>query len=613
MMEKPMATAASLASRLTPERRATLPEPGAWRAWPSARDRAAWERVLTPERRAWILAKAEAAVAAGWPALPASLYLDSVRTGNRVRGEAPYFARRQHLAYVTLAFAATREPRWLDASLDALWALAEESTWCIPAHAAHRTTGARLGLPQHQLPVVDLFAAETGAVVADALDLLGEDLADMDASIVPRLLHDLRTRIVDPVTTIDDWHWLSGRNNWTPWIVANAGRVVLAHARDRAGMEQVVGRFLECGDRFLANYGPDGGCDEGMRYWGVAFGTLFLFLESLHHASGGRIAFFDHPQFAALGAFPANAHLGGRWFLPFGDNVGTGSVRRAVGWRVGERLGLPALQELAWLECRGFDADESPEALQSAGTGAALQDLLWQLFWMDPAPRRPAAAPPAPRTWMPDLQVLVVRTPGLVLAVKGGHNGENHNHNDVGCVHVLKHGIPVVVDPGVEAYSIRTFSSERYSIWCIRGSGHNAPVVNGHEQQPGTEHAARDVRASSSSSADEFSADLTACYAQGAGLRRVARTVRFDRVAQRITVDDRIEGDGAITAVTTWYAIEDPRRGRFTLDFPGAEVAIDEFPLEDPGLRRTWRTDRLWRITATARGHGRVGMTLVIW
>jgi len=595
-----------LAQRLTPALRTTLPEPGAWRAWPSARDRQAWHKVLTPERTAWLMAKAEQALAAGWPAFPATLYLDCARTGNRVRGEQVSFARRQHLAYVSLAYVATREPRWLDAALDALWALAEESTWCIPAHVKAHPRCKGMGLPRHDVPTVDLFAAETGAVITDALDLLRDDLDDLDPAIVPRLIHELQIRIVDPATTITDWWWLEGRNNWTPWIMSNAGRVVLAHARTRAGMETVVDRFLGCGDKFLTNYGPDGGCDEGIRYWGVAFGTLFLFLEHLHQASGGGITMFDHPQFSALGTFPTNAHLGGRWFLPFADNLGTGGVRRALGWKIGERLQLPALQDIAWLEFHDFDAKAPAAALMPGGNGSGLQELLWQLFWMPADIARPVAPPVSPRTWLPDLQVLVVRTPGLVLAVKGGHNGENHNHNDIGCVHVLKNDKPVVVDPGVDAYSMRTFSDQRYQIWNIRGSGHNAPVINGHEQQTGKQHAARNVQVSTEGAIERFSADLTACYDAASGMRLARRTVICDRIAQRIVISDIVEGDGPLRIDTNWYTCEDPHSGRFNLDFSGAEVTVVEFPLEDPGLQKSLRTDRLWHITATMRGNTRV-------
>lgn len=579
--------------------------------WPAAGDRDAWEAVLLPEQRAWITERAETAVKAGWPALPATLYLDCARTGNRMRGETAYFARRTHLAYVTLAYAATREARWLDAALDALWALAEESTWCVPAHIGHLPQHRGIGLPQHDTPVVDLFAAETGAVVADALDLLRDDLDAIDPAVVPRLIHELQVRIVDPVTQCDTWRWLSGLNNWTPWVISNAGRVVLAHARDRDGMEQVLERFLISGDRFLATYGPDGGCDEGIRYWGVAFGTLFVFFECLHHASGGGITLFEHPQFAAMGSFPVHAHLGGRWFLPFADNTGSGSVRRAVGWRVGQRLNLPALQELAWLECRRFDATAAPEPLLPGGNGSSLQDLLWQLFWMG-KPERPVARPPERRTWLPDLQVMVVRGERFTLAVKGGHNGENHNHNDVGCVHVLKDGLPVVIDPGIESYSMRTFSAERYHIWCIRGSGHNAPVINGHEQQTGRDRAARNAHVASTETVDVFSADLAACYAAEAGVRNAVRTVTQRRDDTAITIEDVIDGTGTLEVTTIWYATEDPRSGRFSFDFADAEVVIAEFPLEDASLSRQWRTDRLWRITATMRGQERVAARLTI-
>jgi hypothetical protein len=560
-----------------------------------------------------LIEKAEDYLKKGWPAFPATLFLDCKRTGNRERGEAVHFGRRQHLAFVTLAYVVTREPRWLDAALDALWSLAEESTWCVPAHSAHHPSPDRkMGLPRHDLPVVDLFAAETGAIVADALDLLREDLNEIDTAIVPRLIHELQVRIVDPVTEREDWWWLSGKNNWTPWVISNTSRVVLAHSRDRQGMESVIRRYLASSDKFLSNYGPDGGCDEGMRYWGVAFGTLFLFLEALHHSSKGKISLFDHPQFKALGTFPVHAHLGTRWFLPFADNLGTGGVRRALGWRVGERLKLPALQEIAWLECRDFDLQKPAPPLQPGATGSSLQDLLWQLFWMPPDAPRPQAPAAAAKSWLPDLQVLVVRSPGLVMAVKGGHNEENHNHNDVGSLHVLKNGKPVVIDPGVETYSMRTFSHERYEIWSIRGSGHNAPVINGFEQLFGRQYEAREVAVKTEGEIEIFQAELSKCYSADAGLSRVLRTVKFDRTGQKILVSDEIEGKGVLNIETVWYSTQDPRSGLYQIESPGATVHVEEFPLEDPLLRESWQTDRLWKIRSQVSGRDAVTVQTVI-
>lgn len=603
----------TLISRLTPELWATLAEPGSWHMWPAASDRQAWEAVLTPERRAWLVARAEAALTTGFPALPLSLYLDCKRTDNRVRGETAIFGRRTYLGHVVLAWAATRDPRWLEAAADAVWAVCEETTWCVPAHTGHHpdATG-RANLPRHRRHVIDLFAAETAAVLSDALDVLGGDLAELDAELVPRIVAELRERVIDPLADDARWGWLGGRNNWTPWIAANLTRTVLTHARDRAQCELVVTRLLTGCDKLLANYPADGGCDEGIRYWGVSFGTMFLVLEALHAASGGRIVLFDDPRFVALGTFPVHAHLVGAAFLPFGDNTGAGGVRGALGWHIGERLQLPALQQVAWLQAHNWQ-DTAPESgttepLHRGGNGSNLQDLLWQLFWMPANAARPVVAPPAERVWLPDLQVLICRSPGLTLAVKGGHNDENHNHNDVGQVHILKDARPLIIDPGVEAYTMKTFSGERYQIWCIRGSGHNPPVINGHEQCAGRQYAARAVQCVG----ERFSADLAACYPAAAQVSSAERSVEFDRAAQRITVRDVVAAPGPLEVTTNWFLTCDPQLLPVVLDHGEAEVTVSAVALEDAGLRASWGTDTLWRVTATVRGHERVSTSLTI-
>ena len=64
--------------------------------------------------------------------------------------------------------------RFLDAAADALWAICEESSWCLPAHVSRQQAG--VGLPDVEEPTVDLFAGETGVSVAWTLYLLGPEL-----------------------------------------------------------------------------------------------------------------------------------------------------------------------------------------------------------------------------------------------------------------------------------------------------------------------------------------------------------------------------------------------------------------------------------------------------
>ena len=51
---------------------------------------------------------------------------------------------------------------------------------------------------------------------------------------------------------------------------------------------------------------------------------------------------------------------------------------------------------------------------------------------------------------------------GLTLAAKGGHNGESHNHNDVGSFIVAVDGVPAVADAGRPTYTAQTFGPDRY-------------------------------------------------------------------------------------------------------------------------------------------------------
>ena len=80
---------------------------------------------------------------------------------------------------------------------------------------------------------------------------------------------------------------------------------------------------------------------------------------------------------------------------------------------------------------------------------------------------------------------------GLTLAVKGGHDGENHNHLDVGSFVVATDGVPVVVDVGRPTYTAVTFSPDRYTLWPLQSSWHNVPEGAGVQQGVGARFAAR--------------------------------------------------------------------------------------------------------------------------
>src|SRR5207248_10198558 len=99
---------------------------------------------------------------------------------------------------------------------------------------------------------------------------------------------------------------------------------------------------------------------------------------------------------------------------------------------------------------------------------------------------------------LPHVQLLAAQsTPnssaGLDVAAWGGHNRQSHNHNDVENVIVYGSGKPVLIDVGVETYSAKTFSAQRYEIWTMQSAYHNLPTINGIMQGAGREFRATDV------------------------------------------------------------------------------------------------------------------------
>ena len=148
--------------------------------------------------------------------------------------------------------------------------------------------------------------------------------------------------------------------------------------------------------------------------------------------------------------------------------------------------------------------------------------------------------------WLPDLQVRMVEarsvcggTDGLkelktTVAMKGGHNNENHNHNDIGSFLIAVNGDMQVVDAGNMVYTAKTFSDRRYELWNCRSVYHNVPIIGAFEQHDGAQYAARDVEYTP----DGMALDMAAAYPAEAGLHKCRRV--FHLAGGRMSVRDEI-------------------------------------------------------------------------
>lgn len=312
-------------------------------------------------------------------------------------------------------------------------------------------------------------------------------------------------------------------NNWTPWIIANVMSVFLLNEYDQIRRAKALEKMLRCLDSFMDTYHDDGGCDEGTTYWGVAGGALFDCLDQLYLASDGKIDFFSDNLVRQIGRFIYRCHIADQYFINFADGSAKINVAKDMIYLYGKRI-----QDENMVS---FAAGVPSSACFCA---EALRRALPAVFNFGELTSYKSEPPYLKDVWMDGIQVMAARekegsSAGLYLAAKGGHNDESHNHNDVGSCIVFVDGLPGIIDIGVETYTKKTFSSQRYDIWTMQSQYHNVPTINGIMQRPGREYGASNVLYSRTDEAVTFSLDIQNAYPKAAQVQYYNRTYRMNR------------------------------------------------------------------------------------
>lgn len=591
-------------------------------ACPPAEDRKTWDSVNGSADRPTLhdlLARATSDLDQPWPLPLASTAARLHRDGDRSAHEALVFDRQRRLSRAALAAATTLDPRFIDEVADGIWLLCEQSSWCWPAHDDSHTRHGWV-LPAVTDPYLDLGAGEVVAQLAWIDHLLGTQLDAAYPGLRARVRHEARIRVFDPFMLRRDWHWLGldgDVHNWNPWIHSN---LLIAALRLLDGPDEAVARarlvdLAASGlDRYLAVLPQDGAIDEGYHYWWNGACRALEAAEALHHATSGRLnALATVPALRATVAFPHRMQLGDGWVLNLAD--GSARITSEVAWDVLYRAARQAGDPAAMAFAASRRRPGHPVAHESAGLGRLLRAAT-DPDWAIAVP----AAPPLPReVWLESIQVRLVRdqggsAAGLTLAVKGGHNDEHHNHNDVGEVVVASDGVPVLVDAGRPTYTAATFGPDRYDLWMMQSGWHNVPLVRQAPQGQGRQFRATAARPLP----DGLALDLAAAYpvAGLAGWQRIARLTDG-----RVSIRDAWQlnpwqGEEPEPATTVRFLIAGevtvspgridvrPLEGATPIRLewpPDIPVSSCSQPLEDPMLSIVWG-DRLTRIELDVTG-----------
>lgn len=523
---------------------------------PTADVRTVWDAVDARTRHA-LLREADGALGRPMPGLRASDWARAFRDGVRTAYEDEAAALRARAALLVTAAVLADENApaaappgaapYTDGAADCLMALLEAGTWCWAPH--DRFAAARGDLvPDPDRPFLDLGAAEVALLLVWADHVLGGRLDSRLPGLRRRIRREVRLRVLDPFRQVRDWHWIGSdgsAHNWNAWIHHAVLTCALLLTDEEGERAELVRLVVEGLDHYLSVLPDDGGIDEGVSYWWHGAGQLLESLDLLAAVGGPALDARGIGVLAQLARYPLRVHLGGPWYV----NVGDAPARLPdhQPWhllhRWGRLLGDAEMSAHAAAGARAAGLVAHPG--QGLGRAlAALADPAWAVACSadEPSPpdgRGDGSADPRPQAWLASqvwlarVQLLVARersgtSAGLAVAVKGGHNGERHNHLDVGSFTVALDGRPMVVDVGKPTYTAASFGPGRYEAWPLRSQWHNVPEIGGAAQRPGEAFRARHVRTALSRQAAEFRADLAGAYPDGTA-EQWWRTVRLVR------------------------------------------------------------------------------------
>lgn len=355
--------------------------------------------------------------------------------------------------------------------------------------------------------------------------------------------------------------------------------------------------LLQCSyslDCFLKDYGEDGCCEEGALYYGHAGLCLFQALNLMNVASNH---YYDtlmlQPKIRNIASYILNVHVSGNQYINYADCSPVLSKCGAREYLFGKMTKQPELMTFA-----AKSYFEPQDKLEIISNDINLFYDVQQLFTYQEMLQWNNQGNSIRHSdcYYKSNGLFIVHDKTMTLAVKAGGNNDSHNHNDTGSLTLYKNGSPYLIDLGVETYSGKTFSSERYEIWTMQSAWHNLPTINGYMQLNGSSYHSTNVETCLEGESPYIQMELQNCYPIEAGIRRYVRNVTMNRdqnIILRDTWDESVH-DGYLSLLT----YECPRwehshlkigtLGTIQISDHG-EIIIEEVPIKDPRLAIAWK------------------------
>ena len=476
-----------------------------------------WRDSIPQEMRQSYIEYGEQYLGKQWTVLPWTVFAENKQTGNRVIYEAQCFEKRRQMAALVMAEIIEGKGRFMGDIIDGMGSFCEETWWGIPAHYPK-------AVPLSELQEVDLFNAETASLIVWTKYMLEKQFDTYSPDLNQRIDQEIERRILQPAVEKNYW-WKTAGMNWNPWICSNWLACVLICEKDEARKAEAINQIRKATQAFIDAYPEDGGCDEGPGYWDRAAASMFEIMRLLNYDS-------SEPKIQKMAAYAYKTYIGNDYCICFADAHENKAVQQVnIVYPFGLWLNDQTMRAFGAYLGRTRGVLTNPAALYNkSGNFPTLgRELFFLRYVRDFIAEKPSE-PLLKDVWLPDLQIMTARRGSLFVAMKGGTNGESHNHNDVGSFIVYapqEHSplssslSPLFIDPAVGEYTAKTFSDDRYSIWTMKSQYHNLPQINGIDQKDGKEYTAKMICHKDG----QLTLDIAGAYPAEAAVKSWKRTV----------------------------------------------------------------------------------------
>ena len=478
------------------------------------------------------------------------------KTCVRTNFDARYFSRRTWLATTAmLALIYPEEEKYIKELHELIWATCDEYSWALTAHTN--------GTIEVDTTQVDLDNSETGLWLAEIRDVFGDRLEPL---IRERIAYEVNRRVFVNYQNGKFW-WEAGENNWAA-VCGGSVACALMYLNPEL-FEELKPRLLKTLNAFINTFPDDGTCLEGPSYCGYGYGIYIIFADLYNQYTNGEVEFLKGEKVKNISTYMQRCFIKGNATVSFSD-----------GDRNGEANAL-----MQYLLYKKFPADMrilEPELMRVKTS--SFSEILRTLLYFDP--ELEVSEFKAEDIYAPNAHQFTANREKYSFVIKGGHNSEPHNHNDIGSFILADEGGQVFCDIGAPLYTLQYFQNEhRYEYLCSSSRGHSVPIIDGKEQLAGWKR-----RGDLTKNADgTISVEISGAY-EIEDLESFKRDVSFDE--EGVTLTDSFNIDSG-RVVERFVSIIKPeinddyiKVGNVKLMFDSklckAELSTDEYTRANP-------------------------------